>query len=43
MFTSFESHLPAVAETGRAGASPMARGVTQADADMAALARRIAP
>jgi hypothetical protein len=39
MFTSFDSHLPAV-ETGPASACMMTRGGIRADA---ALARRIAP
>lgn len=39
MFTSFDSHLPAV-ETGLANASTMTRGGIRADA---AFARRIAP
>jgi hypothetical protein len=40
MFTSFDSHLPAV-QTGLAHASMVTRGRIQADD--AALARRIAP
>lgn len=40
MYTSFDSHLPAVVETGFAHAPSMARGSIQADA---ALARRMAP
>jgi hypothetical protein len=40
MFTSFDSHLPAVVETGLARACNMTRGPIQADV---ALARRMAP
>ena len=40
MFTSFDSHLPAVVDTGLVGARRMARGPIQADV---ALARRMAP
>ena len=40
MFTTFDSHLPAVAETGLAGAPYMTRGPIQADV---ALAGRKAP
>jgi len=40
MYTSFDSHLPAVAETGLARVQSMARGWIHADA---ALARRMAP
>ena len=40
MYTSFDSHLPAVVETGLARVRSMARGWIQADA---ALARRMAP
>ena len=38
MYTSFDSHLPAVAETGLARVPGMTRGWIQADA---ALARRM--
>jgi hypothetical protein len=41
MFTSFDSHFPAVVETGLAHASMVARGQITADAD--ALAGRKAP
>jgi hypothetical protein len=41
MFTSFDSHLPAVAETGLAHASMVTRSRFQAGC--AALARRLAP
>lgn len=40
MYTSFDSHLPAVAKTGLAPVRSMARGRIQAGA---ALARRMAP
>jgi hypothetical protein len=40
MFTTFNSHLPAVVETGLACASSVARGWIEADG---ALARRMAP
>jgi len=40
MYTSFDSHLPAVVETGLARVSCMGRGPIQADA---ALAGRKAP
>jgi hypothetical protein len=42
MFTTLDSHLPAVVETGLAPASIVARGA-RFQADAAALARRIAP
>jgi hypothetical protein len=41
MYTSFNTHLPAAAETGFACVPDMARGWIQADG--AALARRMAP
>ena len=41
MFTSFDSHLPALVETGLMHASMVTRGRIQADC--AALARRFAP
>ena len=40
MYTSFDSHLPAVVETGLVRVPCMARNWIQADA---ALARRMAP
>jgi hypothetical protein len=41
MYTSFDTHLPAVVETGLARVPSMARGWIHADD--AALARRMAP